>query len=293
LYYPAQLSLYPGETEKFNVTLQNHASIDYSITLDFHLDNVTYQDSYISFSNAIYTIFFGTQNITAELSAKSTAPPTNASLTVGIERIGEVVFIDEFEGSVLKSEWNITDPYGGSIFSLTSMPNHITIATTSPPDRDLWQGVNLYSPRIMLPIYGNFTIETSLLATFNTSVQSAGIVMWQDENNYLRLERAFRYDYHEVIFNGMINGVYSTVAPEVVNPGALLHIPNINPTYLRLVRKGMTYSGYYSTDGLNWNLLANITIDTDYALSVGLYNVIRWAPRLSVSFDYFKVSVGE
>jgi hypothetical protein len=61
-----------------------------------------------------------------------------------------------------------------------------------------------------------------------------------------------------------------------------------------MVKTGPTYSGYYSIDGLNWNFLANITLETDYSLSAGLYNVNRGpsefqSTAFAVSFDYFKV----
>lgn len=199
-------------------------------------------------------------------------------------------FNDEFASGTLSNRWVVIDPAGGSTFDLSSTPGYLTISTSTPPDRDLWEGVNFNSPRIMQAIYGNFTIETKLLGLFNANIQSAGIVVWKDENNYLRLERDYRNDYQEIIFNGMINGVYSTTAPETVNPGALVRISNINPTYLRISRDGNRYSGYYSSDGENWTFLANITLNTDYSMSAGLYNVLRWAPSFSVSFDYFRIS---
>jgi len=297
LYYPTQLSLYPSETLEFNITVQNHASLNYSVYLDFRLANTTYQTQYVTFSNEIYTIFSGQQNITAQLNVKATAPTTNTSLTVDFRRMGEVIFFDNFDSGILRNEWNIIDSYGSSIFSLISMPGYLTISTTYPPNKDLWQGVNFYSPRVMQTIYGNFTIETKIWAVLNESVQSGGILVWKNEANFLRLERAKRYDYQEILFVGTINGVWSVSSPEVSNPGAILHVPNINPTYLRLVRTGSIYSGYYSSDSLNWHFIANITMDTDYSLSVGLYNVIRGDPPIysatsfTANFDYFRISV--
>jgi len=297
LTYPSELSLYPGESKTLDISLQNHASLNYSVTLDFHLTNVTYQANYVTFSDETYTIVPGQQNITAWLTVKSSAPSTNESLTVDFNRVENLSFIDNFDSATLKSEWNIIDPYGGSIFSLTSMPGYLTISTTYPPNKDLWQGVNFYSPRVMQAIYGNFTIETKLWAVLNESVQSGGVLVWKNEANFLRLERAQRYDYQEILFVGTINGVWSVSSPEVSNPGAILHVPNINPTYLRLVRTGSIYSGYYSSDSLNWHFIANITMDTDYSLSVGLYNVIRGDPPIysatsfTANFDYFRISV--
>jgi len=296
LFYPSGLSLFPGETKEFNVTVENNASMNYSVILDFQLSNATYQANYATFSNEIYTVIPGQQNLTAWLMVASNAPPTTSSLTIEFRRTEQVSFFDDFRSLTLNSKWSIIDPYGGSDFNLTSMLGYLTISTTSPPSRDLWQGVNFYSPRVIQPINGNFTVETKLWAIMDANVQSAGIVIWKDQNNYLRLERAYRYGYQEILFVGMINGTYSVQSPEVSNPGAILHIPNINPTYLLLVRTGITYCGYYSADGLNWNFVANITMETDYSLTVGLYNVNRYDPpeftstAFTVSFDYFIIS---
>jgi hypothetical protein len=86
MYYPPQLSLYPGDTIYFNVTVQNHASQNYTVFLDFSLDNATYENSYVSFSNATYFVRPGVQNLTAWVIVSAEAPPTNAILTVNLFR---------------------------------------------------------------------------------------------------------------------------------------------------------------------------------------------------------------
>jgi hypothetical protein len=86
LQYPSSLSLYPGETKDFNITVQNHASVNYSVIIDFHLNNTAYQTSYVNFSNEVYTVIPGQQDLRAWLSVVSEAPPTNVSLTIGFSR---------------------------------------------------------------------------------------------------------------------------------------------------------------------------------------------------------------
>lgn len=115
--YPTQLSLYPGETKEFNITIKNYASMNYSVILDFSLDNTTYQKSYVTFSNEIYTIVPGMQNITAWLKVESHAPPINASLTIKLKRItGEaIIFFDDFNDGIANGwtqnlgAWNVID----------------------------------------------------------------------------------------------------------------------------------------------------------------------------------------
>jgi hypothetical protein len=88
--YPSKLTLFPGERKEFNVTIMNCASRNYAVILDFALDNVTYQDSYVTFSNESYTVIPGQQNLTAWLKVQPNAPPTNASLTIDFWRITEL-----------------------------------------------------------------------------------------------------------------------------------------------------------------------------------------------------------
>lgn len=89
LSYPSKLSLYPADTKEFNVTVMNHHSQNYTVILDFFLDNATYQDNYVTFGIETYTVVPYEQNLTAWLKVESYAPPINASLTIDFKRVGE------------------------------------------------------------------------------------------------------------------------------------------------------------------------------------------------------------
>ncbi len=86
LSYPSQLSLYPGENLGFNVSVDNHASVNYSVSLNFHLSNATYQTNYVAFSNEVYVVIRGVQNLTAWLWVNSDAPAIVTSLTIDFHR---------------------------------------------------------------------------------------------------------------------------------------------------------------------------------------------------------------
>ncbi len=82
LDYPSDFSLFPGETKEFSITVENLASVNYSISLDFRLNDTTYQAKYITFSNENYTIVPGKQNLEAWLTIAPTAPPASVMITV-------------------------------------------------------------------------------------------------------------------------------------------------------------------------------------------------------------------
>ena len=69
--YPSQFSLYPGQSSVFDVTVQNNANMNYSVMLVFHLNDTTYPINDITFSNVIYTVAPGQQDLTAWLNVSS------------------------------------------------------------------------------------------------------------------------------------------------------------------------------------------------------------------------------
>jgi hypothetical protein len=84
--YPSQFSLYPGETVEFNVTVINHASLNYSVILSFRLNDSNYQTRYVTFSSQIYTVISGEQDLGAWLKIVPDAPATNSIVAVDIVR---------------------------------------------------------------------------------------------------------------------------------------------------------------------------------------------------------------
>jgi len=87
--YPMAFNLFPGETEEFNVTVQNLASVNYSVTLDFRLNDTEYQAEYVTFSNKTYAVIPGEQTLAAWLKVSPEAPIGNFLVTVSAIRGGE------------------------------------------------------------------------------------------------------------------------------------------------------------------------------------------------------------
>jgi len=139
LNYTSELSLFPGETQEFNITLQNHASINYSVVFDYQLDDSLYQANYVRFSDETYNVSSGVQTLTTWLFVEPNAPPTQASLTIILLRIKPVtptIVIypsdDSFVGkeAIVGYDWfDTTDwNYGNS--------SGMTVSTTTVDGRD-------------------------------------------------------------------------------------------------------------------------------------------------------------
>jgi hypothetical protein len=86
LNYPVSLTLYPGEVLQFNITVQNHATLAYSISLNLSLDDTAYRDNYVTMSNDTYLVYPGIQSLNAWLAVSANAPPLTTSLRVGFQR---------------------------------------------------------------------------------------------------------------------------------------------------------------------------------------------------------------
>lgn len=85
-YYSHDLSLYPGETEPFDIEIYNGASVNYTVTLQFHLSNATYQSIYTTFSNETYIVVPGDQSLPAWIKIAADAPAANVTLAIDLSR---------------------------------------------------------------------------------------------------------------------------------------------------------------------------------------------------------------
>lgn len=89
--HPSEFSLFPGQTADFNVTVMNSAPVYYSVFLDFSVNDSEYQASYVSFSDQVYNVTPGQQNLEAWMSVASDAPVATVTMSVNLVRLGATV----------------------------------------------------------------------------------------------------------------------------------------------------------------------------------------------------------
>ncbi|MEM2249308.1 MAG: family 16 glycoside hydrolase [Candidatus Bathyarchaeia archaeon] len=260
--YPTQLSLYPGETKEFNVTIKNYASVNYPVILDFSLDNTTYQESYVTFSNEIYTIIPGMQNITAWLKVESHAPPINASLTIKLKRIiGEaVIFFDDFNDGVADG-WtqNLGTWYVVDGKYVAQVPGIVETGISTVDFLNLT----------------DFVIEVKIRFTDDVGFLAQIIFRYTDNQHYYAFGLSNEYDTVPLT-------KYSPSAAEYGKDIACSHYPiEKNKEYtLRVEIKGNTFTCF-----INGVKLYSGTDNTYRSGKVGLR-----ARRAIVQFDNFKVT---
>ncbi|RPI14381.1 MAG: hypothetical protein EHM65_04670, partial [Acidobacteriales bacterium] len=115
-------------------------------------------------------------------------------------------FRDEFAGK-LGPGWQWIDPQGDSRMSLDERGGFLRITVTGY--HDLWPANRTYNaPRLMREVQGDFTVETKI---DGPNRWCGGLLVWKDQNNYVRLERGIHFK-NEVYFGGANNGEFLPLA---------------------------------------------------------------------------------
>jgi len=84
--FPSTIHTHPGQNQTLGITIENAASISYTVTLIFTLNDTAYQTQYVTFSSNAYAINQGTNQITAWMATDKQASPANLQLTTQFYR---------------------------------------------------------------------------------------------------------------------------------------------------------------------------------------------------------------
>jgi regulation of enolase protein 1 (concanavalin A-like superfamily) len=150
------------------------------------------------------------------------------------------------------------------------------------------------APRVVRGVRGDFTAEVRVLGRLEPGrsrstpydpFHGAGLIVWQDASNYLRLERAV----------GFIKGrPHPYLNYELRKEGRLAMSQGIavedHPLYLRLRRQGREFAAWYSRDGRRWVPLAGVEAPLNERVEVGVIAVNSSARTLTVELDRFSVN---
>jgi len=137
---------------------------------------------------------------------------------------------------------------GGNVLTITTDSDIEDLYGPNEPS----VGNDWTAPRMVIPMGGNFTIETKVTADPiqfigpNGHYQSGGILVYDSDGNIVRLELTN--------WSGNGNVVYMESQETGAKVGKAWTDSNIDDTvYLKLTRNGNLFSGYYSTDGSSWS----------------------------------------
>lgn len=166
---------------------------------------------------------------------------------------------DEFNTSTLDSKWNVTSGAQEAInlletgtvnrFDLTSEPGALLVQTKTTP----------FSMRQDVTIPDNSSIILSISGTPNGPINDGdnmrmSISLNDNDTAYINgnyLELALEQDTDTFNVQGFKTGGTYTTVGDTFNVAETL--------YLRIMRSGLTYSAFVSTDGTNWTYIYQVT----------------------------------
>ncbi|MCL7413497.1 MAG: DUF1349 domain-containing protein, partial [ANME-2 cluster archaeon] len=192
--------------------------------------------------------------------------------------ISQPVISDDFYASPLnQSIWTFIDPLGDAILNVTD--NH-QVSITVPAGTSHDAGNNKAS-RIMQSV-GNsdINVEVKFESPLTDRYQMQGVIVQQDDSNYLRFE--FFTDGTDIrVYAASISGGTATKKSDVtIDPG--------NPLYLRVEQQEDQWIQSYSYNGINWVQAANFSHPLTVT-SVGPFigNAGSSPPAFTGLIDYF------
>src|SRR5665647_1068498 len=212
---------------------------------------------------------------TGLLVADPMAGPATAVAPDGV--LPEGAWVDEFDAGTLDPRWSIHNE-AAEQWALDEDAGALVL--TSQPG-DTYQGDNTARNIFLLDVpAGDFTLVTSVEAPVSADFQGAGLIAWQDPDNYVRagLTHVSSADAGPVVIeNGVETGaVYSSTF--TARPGS-------TGETLRLQRVGDVITTSYWAEGV-WVQAAQATVTFD-TIQVGLYALAAGgAPPHQAVFDF-------
>lgn len=142
------------------------------------------------------------------------------------------------------------DPDTGNLAARCVIADNVLTITTDGDKgvEDLFGANETFSdvtaPRMVIPMGGNFTIETKVTADPQNYYQAGGILVYGSDGNVVRLEITNWSGSNQVYMESQEN--------EVKVGKAWASIGTNDTVYLKMTRTGNDFAGFYSMDGVTW-----------------------------------------
>ncbi|MBI3978784.1 MAG: DUF11 domain-containing protein, partial [Chloroflexi bacterium] len=212
-------------------------------------------------------------NTVAIAGAIADADPANDVATI----VHTPGYGDDFTSEALDAKWTRLRE-DASHWSLTARPGWLRITSQQGDLAGTYN--NARNVFLQTAPAGDWSIQARLEFTPTANYQHAGLVVYQDDANFVRILREFGHAGIEFL-------------SETGNTFSYYYVPwTAGVLWLRLDKVGDTYTGLYSADGSRWTAIGSYT----RALSprqFGLYaaSSTYTAAETPADFDYFRVGV--
>ena len=155
-------------------------------------------------------------------------------------------WVDGYNSTPLLSHWSWVreDP---THWSLAANPGYLRITTQ---EGGLFTDSNDMQNLLLTPVSSqDFRIQTRVDFSPSENHHSAGLFIYQDDDNYIQLVRRFFDPNQQIRFYYEENGVAMS---------SLTIDETATRVYLRIDKEGDSYMGFYSEDGIHWEWAGQI-----------------------------------
>jgi regulation of enolase protein 1 (concanavalin A-like superfamily) len=195
----------------------------------------------------------------------------------------------------LRGWGTITDPDGDCKFIIEK--DKLSIAVPGTDHALCVEQNRLNAPRVLRPVEGDFIVQVRVSGKYPFGGKSlvdtrrpfhgAGLLLWKDANTYVRLERA------QVMFDGQAGSYVNWELRKDGDFGRMGGAGELDlkaeTVWLRIERRGNTFYGSASADGVQWTTMEPITVDLPRKLQVGILAGQNTATGFTPSFENLKV----
>ncbi|MFK7693090.1 Ig-like domain-containing protein [Paenibacillus sp. HJGM_3] len=183
---------------------------------------------------------------------------------------------DEFDSATLNAQWHWIRENPAN-WSLSANPGNMRIVSENG---DI-SGTSADAKNILLTgaPEGSWAIDTKLDGKPSSRWSQGGLVAYVNDDTYIRMTRLYGSG-NQFQFDVKINGVRTHMeVPDTIESTV---------AYLRLVKYGNLYAGYYSADGIQYTQVGN-TIAADLT-DPKLGFIVCAGTGLTANFDYYHVT---
>ncbi len=215
------------------------------------------------------------------------------------ERAAQLVRVigkKQFASSLKSDLWGTSvDPKSDCLFRVDATRLHIQIPG-KPHNLAAELGANT-APRVLRALEGDFHAEVSVLSGSPSEKRGlsgtkpwhgAGLLIWQDDKNYIRLERA------RVYVSGENWRCYANwklrEGAALAKQGGEQPLDPDKPVHFKLERKANMFVAEHSQDGKNWAALPPIKVALEKRLYVGVTASHNAGAEYEAIFDGFRLA---
>lgn len=204
---------------------------------------------------------------------------------------GSGLVSDDFSSCQLSDRWMWDDgPLNDGVYSMMGSGVSISVPAGGTNQHNVWtDGIGV--PRLMQASNNtDFTIEVKFDSTLNGLIAMQGILIQQDDKNFMRFDFYKRSPADQPQEINVYAATFENLVPNVRTKPTNKVAEQLKPMYMRIVRAGDKWTQLYSYDGATW--ITNVTFTHPITVKqVGVFagNTVYkgQTPAHTAVIDYF------